>query len=240
MNENKIQLKYLLPNLFTAGSIFLAVLSILAASKGEFAAAAWYIVIASIFDALDGRVARLTKTTSQFGVEFDSLADIVSFGIAPALLYFFYTGSSLGKFGVIVTALFVVFGAVRLARFNVTCNENEPNVFIGLPIPSAGLLIVGVVLVATQYSFLNPGSIVVSILALMAAVLMVSNIRYPSFKKMDMGNGQFLKVLILIIVLLSLFYIFPVLMLALIMVSYALYGPLRAAYMLVGRKKTNG
>ncbi|MCV6607098.1 MAG: CDP-diacylglycerol--serine O-phosphatidyltransferase [Campylobacterales bacterium] len=236
-NQQKIQLKYLLPNLFTAGSIFLAVLSILSAFKGEFATAGWYIFLASIFDALDGRVARLTKTTSQFGVEFDSLADVISFGITPAMLYYFYSGIHLGKFGVIVTALFVIFGAVRLARFNVTNAETEPNVFIGLPIPAAGILVVGLVLLGSEYHFFDKSGFLVSILTLFAAVLMVSNIRYPSFKKMDMGNGQFIKVLILIITLLSLIYLYPILMLGGISLLYALFGPLRVLYMMIFRKK---
>jgi len=128
---NNFRLIYLLPNLFTAGSIFLGMLSIINASSGHFEKAAWFIVISMIFDGLDGRVARLTNTTSKFGVEFDSLADIVAFGIAPSMLLYFYIGHNYGRFGVTISALFVVLGAITLARFNVMTAQTEPGVFIG-------------------------------------------------------------------------------------------------------------
>ena len=105
-----------------------------------FYAYAHYIVLSLVFDGLDGRVARLTNTTSKFGVEFDSLADIVAFGVAPAMLFYFSVGQNFGRFGVLITALFVIFGGVRLARFNVMSGASEPNVFIGLPIPTAAVL----------------------------------------------------------------------------------------------------
>ena len=140
MNE-KLKLIYILPNLFTAASIFLGVLSMLSSIKGDFSLAIIYIVLSLVFDGLDGRVARLTNTTSKFGVEFDSLADIVAFGVAPAMLFYFSVGQNFGRFGVLITALFVIFGGVRLARFNVMSGASEPNVFIGLPIPTAAVLL---------------------------------------------------------------------------------------------------
>jgi len=111
------------------------------ATAGHFQQAAWLIFLALIFDGLDGRVARLTNSCSKFGVEFDSLADIVSFGVAPAMLLYLFAGEEFGRFGVVVTALYVIFGAIRLARFNVMSASTEPSVFIGVPIPTAAVFI---------------------------------------------------------------------------------------------------
>lgn len=237
MSGQKLQIKYLLPNLFTAGSIFIAVLSIVAASTGNYEKAAWLIILASIFDALDGRVARLTNTTSSFGVEFDSLADVVSFGIAPALLYYFSIGHEYGKVGIFITAMFVIFGAVRLARFNVTKSEEEPNVFIGLPIPAAALIIVSWFLARDTINMPQEVNLIISGITFFAAILMVSNIRYPSFKKINLENKSFLKILIVIIFILGLTYIIPAIMIWIIMSLYAVLGPLRAIYMIILRRR---
>ena len=126
----KMQLMYILPNLFTAASAFLGVISIISSIQGNYFKAIIYIILSLILDGLDGRVARLT---SKFGVEFDSLADLVAFGVAPAILFYLTVGAKFGRFGALIAAMFVVFGAIRLARFNVTTGTYEPNVFIGLP-----------------------------------------------------------------------------------------------------------
>lgn len=137
----KINPLYALPNAFTAGSIFLAIVSLVYTSQENFISACWAIIISMILDGLDGRVARMTNTSSKFGVEFDSLADIVAFGVAPAMLVYFYIGQYYGRLGIVVCALFVIFGAIRLARFNITVSS-EPQFFIGLPIPSAAAFLV--------------------------------------------------------------------------------------------------
>lgn len=235
---NKPQIKYILPNLFTASSIFIAVISVIYAHGGRFSEAAWLIVLASIFDALDGRVARMTNTTSEFGVEFDSLADVVSFGFAPAMLYFFYTGQNYGKIGVFIAAMFVILGAVRLARFNITKKEVEPNIFIGLPIPAAALAIVGWVLLA--HTKLDLGAItnpLISVITFCLAVLMVSNIRYPSFKKLEFENKSFIKITVLVIFVLGLIYIYPVYLICGIFSIFALFGPARALVLIAKKKK---
>ena len=120
----KIDPLYILPNLFTGASIYLGILSVSYATMGKFHLACWLVLLSLIFDGLDGRVARLTGTTSKFGVEFDSLADVVAFGVAPAMILFCYVGYMYGKLGIIVSGLYVVFGAIRLARFNVTTTQN--------------------------------------------------------------------------------------------------------------------
>lgn len=237
MSKN-LQVKYILPNLFTAGSIFIGVVSVIYASKGDFTQAAWLIVLASIFDALDGRVARMTNSTSDFGVEFDSLADVVSFGFAPAMLYFFSIGKNYGKIGVFICAIFVIFGAIRLARFNVTKKEEEPNVFIGLPIPAAALTIVGWILAKEYLGLGLVADALVCFIVFFLAILMVSNIRYPSFKHISLENKSFLKILILIIVLLGFVYVYPTLMIWTIFSIYALFGPFRFLLLILRKKKT--
>jgi len=224
---NRSNLLYVLPNLFTASSIFVGVISIVEASKGHFVLASWLILLALIFDGLDGRVARMTNTTSQFGVEFDSLADVISFGIAPAMLLYFFIGHEFGRFGILVSALYVIFGAIRLARFNISTAKTDPNVFIGLPIPTAAIFISMWILLFHKYALENY-SIVLLFLALGVAILMVSNFRYPSFKKVKLDKPMVFRTLILLTIVASLLYLFAAEGFALIILAYTLYGPLRA------------
>lgn len=223
----KSNLIYILPNLFTASSIFVGVISIVEASKGHFILSAWLVLLALVFDGLDGRVARMTNTSSQFGVEFDSLADIISFGIAPAMLLYFFVGHEFGRFGILVSALYVIFGAIRLARFNISTAKTDPNVFIGLPIPTAAVFVSMWILLFHKYT-LQDYSIVLLFLALGVAVLMVSNFRYPSFKKVELDKPMVFKTMITLVLIASLLYLFSAEGFALIILAYTLYGPIRA------------
>ena len=231
----KSNLIYILPNLFTASSIFVGVISMVEASKGHFILASWLILLALIFDGLDGRVARMTNTTSQFGVEFDSLADIISFGIAPAMLLYFFVGHEFGRFGILVSALYVIFGAIRLARFNISTAKTDPNVFIGLPIPTAAVFVSMWILLFNKYT-LQDYSIILLVLALCVAILMVSNFRYPSFKKIQLDKPMVFKTMILLVLVASLLYLFSAEGFAIIILAYTLYGPLRALRTLSIRK----
>ena len=223
----RANLLYILPNLFTASSIFVGVISIVEASKGNFVLASWLILLALVFDGLDGRVARMTNTTSQFGVEFDSLADIISFGIAPAMLLYFFIGHEFGRFGILVSALYVIFGAIRLARFNISTAKTDPNVFIGLPIPTAAVFVSMWILLFHKYN-LEGYCMVLLFLALGVAMLMVSNFRYPSFKKVQLDRPMVFKTMILLMLVASLLYLFSAEGFALVIFAYVLYGPLRA------------
>jgi len=227
---------YLLPNLLTASSIFAGVLSMIASSKGDFEKAAILLFIALLLDGLDGRVARLTNSTSKFGVEFDSLADIVSFGVAPAMMLFFYAGADYGKFGAMTSAMFVILGAIRLARFNITTSDNEPNIFIGLPIPTAAISLVIWIMFFNDYQLKEYATFLL-IIALILAVLMVSNIRYPSFKKMDFSRANILKMFVIIISTLALIYVFPIEGFLIIVTIYISFGIVRAFYNLIFKKK---
>lgn len=226
---------YLLPNFFTAASIFTGFYAISLALAGEFAAAAWFVFLALIFDGLDGRVARLTNTASHFGVEFDSLADIVAFGVAPALLMYLYAGHEYGRIGIGASALFIIFGAVRLARFNVTTSRIEPTVFIGLPIPTAAIMVSIAVLLLERYPDASVPKWVLLPFAVFLSVLMVSNIRYPSFKKVNFKTFHFMRFLTLVIVAALGVFVYPIEGMSLLAASYLLYGPLRATYYLLRR-----
>lgn len=237
MQKHKPQLIYILPNLFTAASCFCGVISILASVKSSFTLSVFYIFLALIFDGLDGRVARMTKTTSKFGVEFDSLADLVAFGVAPAMLFYLSFAYEYGKIGSLITGFFIVFGAIRLARFNVTTGTYEPSVFIGLPIPTAAIVSAIYSYAYISYEWLKPFGIFFLILQLCLAFLMVSNIRYPSFKKIDLSRANMLKVLILLILVFSLLYLFTLESILFIISIYVLYGILRAIYTLLTKFK---
>ena len=224
---NKHNLIFILPNLFTASSIFVGVISIVEASQNHFVSAAWLILLALVFDGLDGRIARMTNTTSQFGVEFDSLADIISFGIAPAMLLYFFIGHEFAKFGILVSALYVIFGAIRLARFNISTAKIDPNVFIGLPIPTAAVFVSMWILLFNKY-VLHDYSVILLFLTLAVAVLMVSNFRYPSFKKVQLVKPLVFKTMIFLVLIASLLYLFSAEGLAILILIYILYGPIRA------------
>lgn len=226
---------YLLPNFFTAASIFTGFYAIALALEGSFFASAWFIFLALIFDGLDGRVARMTNTASHFGVEFDSLADIVAFGVAPAFLMYLYVGEEYGRIGIVASALFIIFGAVRLARFNVTTSRIEPSVFIGLPIPTAAIMIAIAVLLLERYPQYAEVKFLMLPLGMVLAVLMVSNIRYPSFKKINFKSFHFLRFLVGVIVLAMGIFIYPIEGMALVAALYLVYGPLRASFYLIRR-----
>ena len=231
----RINLAYLLPNFFTALSAFFGVMSIIASSQGKFEKAFIYIVLSLIADGLDGRVARLTNTTSKFGVEFDSLADLVAFGVAPAMMLFFAIGQNYGRFGALVSGLFVVFGAIRLARFNVTTGEIDPRYFIGLPIPTAAVVLSSWIMLDLKYQ--GGLNLLILLGALFLAFLMVSNFRYPSFKKIDFNKNVAIKILVLIIVIASFIYLYPIEAIALLLTIYTFYGVFRGIKGLIKAQK---
>ncbi len=236
MEKQKLQLAYIFPNLFTAASAFLGVISILASVKGDFEKAVIYIFLSLVFDGLDGRIARFTKTMSKFGAEFDSLADIVAFGVAPAMLFYFSVGAQFGKLGSLLAGMYVVFGAIRLARFNITSNQNEPSVFIGVPIPTAAIVISMWVMMYNKYSFFIGYEFVILLIQILLSFLMVSNVRYPSFKKIDFEKPNVLKILVCLVASFSLIYLFPIEGVTLMATSYLLYGLIRAFYTLIVAK----
>ncbi|MFB1007468.1 MAG: CDP-diacylglycerol--serine O-phosphatidyltransferase [Sulfurospirillum sp.] len=227
---NKLQLIYVFPNLFTAASAFLGVISIIASANGQFEKAAVYILLSLVFDGLDGRVARMTNATSKFGAEFDSLADIVAFGVAPAMLFYFSVGHMYGKLGSLLCAMYVVFGAIRLARFNIMIGVSEPSVFIGVPIPTAAVVVSMWILLYREHPFMHGLEWVMLVGLGILSFLMVSNIRYPSFKKIDMQKGYLIKILVYLVIVFSLLYLYPIEVGTFLITAYLGYGLIRGIY----------
>ena len=209
-------------------------LSIFASVNEHYASAIAYIILSLIFDGLDGRVARLTQTTSKFGVEFDSLADIVAFGVAPAVLFYFVIGRDYGQVGTLISALYVIFGAVRLARFNVTTGTYDPSVFIGLPIPMAAITLAVWIGIYLKYEISSIWGVAFILGMGILSFLMVSNIRFPSFKKVNLSRPNAIKILVLLIVVFfSCLYLFKLEFPAFITLLYIGYGLVRAGLTVV-------
>jgi CDP-diacylglycerol--serine O-phosphatidyltransferase len=218
---------YILPNLFTTGSLFAGFYSMVATLSGDYRTAAIWILASSIFDGLDGKVARATGTTSQFGVEYDSLADLVSFGVTPGLLMYAWALRPFGRLGWVAAFLFVACAALRLARFNVQVNTVESKRFIGLPTPAAASMVSATVLLF--YHFGWPSSfkkLAILLLIYLLAFLMVSNVKYYSFKDPELIKRQPFGFLVLAVLLFIVIAAEPVLMLFLIFLCYILSGPI--------------
>ena len=187
---------YLLPNLLTTGALFAGFYAVLSGFSGQYEWAAMAIFAAMIFDGLDGRVARMTNTQSDFGVQYDSLSDMVSFGVAPAVVAYCWGVSSLGKLGLAAAFVYASCAALRLARFNVQASSSDGKVFTGLPSPVAAALVAGFVWSVYDLSPSLRLSSLGAVITAIAGLLMVSNFKYPSFKELDMrGKVPFVVIL---------------------------------------------
>lgn len=175
-----------IPNLFTAMNMFSGFFSIISASQGNYTYAAWLIIIAAIFDALDGFMARLTKSSSELGVELDSLSDIISFGAAPSFLLYTIYFFQFETFGVIFSSLPLIAGGFRLARFNVQLIGFDKNFFTGLPIPAAALTIVSFILSFYNNGFSDTEKQLIISIVLIVSFLMVSKIKYNTLPKFSL------------------------------------------------------
>ena len=232
--------KYLLPNLFTSANLVSGFLSMIYAHNGEYRIAALVILLATGLDCLDGKVARLTNSSSAFGVEYDSLADLLSFGMAPGWLLYTWALYSLSPFGWLAAFAFVICGALRLARFNVQATGVQKYTFTGLPIPAAASVVASAVLLIQHLYEDLPGSVdtdhpLVIVLAVYTlALLMVSNFRYRSFKRLRWRRRWPLPLLAGSVLISTVFVCGPELILFLLSLGYALSGPVE---MLLWRKK---
>ena len=229
---------FILPNLFTSASLFGGFYAIIAATQGRYDAAAVSIMISAILDGLDGRVARLTHTSSNFGTEYDSLSDVIAFGVAPGILAFQWALRPFGRFGWLAAFLFVICGALRLARFNVQKSTTDSRYFRGLPIPAGACFIASLVLFIDEIGSTPedwPWLIIVAIYII--SFLMVSRVGYSSFKKMEIRNHKPFNVLISFILILIVIAYKPKIMIFLVMFLYALSGPIMALYRLYRRRR---
>jgi CDP-diacylglycerol--serine O-phosphatidyltransferase len=215
----------ILPALFTVGNLFLGFWSIVKALHGEFAEAAMLIFWAGVADALDGRIARMTGTTSEFGGELDSLCDVISFGVAPAILVYAWALSAIPRAGWLAAFLFVMCGTLRLARFNVQRHVVDGRFFVGLPIPAAAGQVAAVVMFAPEPLAERVAAIPVMVLVVMLAFLMVSTLRYRSFKGVDLRRRQSYIAVLGVAILFLAIALHPASMLLGIASAYSLSGP---------------
>jgi len=218
---------FLLPNLLTTASLFSGFYSIIASVQEKYYIAAIAILVSLVFDGLDGRIARMTNTTSKFGAEYDSLSDLIAFGVAPALLAYIWVMSSDGKLGWMAGFLFVACGALRLARYNIQIGIIDSKVFNGLPIPAAASVIATTVIFF--YFIGSEGKIhnsYITCSVIVLALLMVSNIKYYSFKDMKLYSRLPFTLFLIVVGILLVIYYKPEIMAFVIMVGYAISGPI--------------
>ncbi len=215
---------YILPNLMTTCNLFAGFFAIIQALKGNFLWASYAIVIAAIFDQLDGRLARLTRSTSKFGAEYDSICDVVSFGVAPALLLFQWSLEPFGRVGWVACFLYVACGALRLARFNVQVGVVEKSYFQGLPIPMAAGIVASSVLAFTDLEWDATGSRLILFMTILLAFVMVSTFRYRSFKDLDLKERMPFQYLILGVGVIVVVALHPEVMLFVLFMAYAVLG----------------
>ncbi len=217
---------YLLPNLFTVTALFAGFYAIVIALKGNYETAAIAIFIAMLFDGLDGRVARMTHTTSDFGAQLDSLCDMVCFGVGPALILYNWSLYSLGKPGWLAAFIYAVCTALRLARFNTQLNKLNPKYSQGITTTAAAGLIASMIWVATKYDITGVSiALPVMIITIMVGVLKVSTIRYHSFKSIDLrGRVPFIVIILLVMALVLVSFDPPDILLA-VFAGYVISGP---------------
>ena len=227
---------FILPNLFTTAGLFAGFFAVVAAMNGNFDHAPLAVFIAMIMDMLDGRVARWTHTESDFGAEYDSLVDVVSFGLAPALVMYEWALSGMGKLGWLAAFIYAACGALRLARFNTQLASQDKRFFQGLPIPAAAAVVMGFVWVLHSYGV--PGreiSILALIITVLTAGLMVSNIRYRSFKDLNLKERVPFMAVLVVPLLFVLVFLDPPQVLFLFFLIYAASGPAAAGWKLMRR-----
>lgn len=222
---------YLLPNLFTTGAMFCGFYAIVASIHGHFEAAAIAVYCAMFFDGMDGRIARLTHTQSAFGVEYDSLSDMVSFGIAPALVAFNWALAPLGKIGWSAAFIFAVCAALRLARFNTQSGTVDKNFFIGLASPPAAALITGIVWWSHDLEVTTAISIFMCGVTVIVGLLMVTNLKYYSFKGIDFKGRVPFVVLLLSVAYIALVLVNPPFILLCSATLYAISGPILSIWL---------
>ena len=230
---------YLLPNLFTTSALFGGFYAIVASIHGHFEAAAIAIFAAMVLDGLDGRIARMTNTQSAFGAEYDSLADVVSFGVAPAILAYEWLLHEIGKLGFLVAFVYVSAAALRLARFNAQASSGDKKYFKGLPSPASAAVVAGFIWCGDTYGFQGHGLVVALtfLVTLACGALMVSNIRYYSFKDLDLRSRvPFVRVLAMVLGF-GFVSLNPPAMLLLGFLTYAAAGPVLTLNQLQSRRR---
>ena len=229
---------YLLPNTLTLCSMLLGFYSILSTLKGNYVYAAWAILFATIFDGLDGWVARLTNSTTKFGIELDSLSDLVSFGVAPAVMMYKWALAPFGRIGWAAAFWFMACGALRLARYNVQMGSTESKSFTGMPIPGAATIIASLVLFYHEMSDMPPGkNILILGLTVLLAFLMVSTLKYHGAKEIDFRQRKPFWILVAFVLGLTIIVMHPPISLFLFAMIYLLGGIIENIYLFYKRRR---
>lgn len=226
---------FFLPTLITLAALFAGFYAIVVAMEGRYEAAVYAILFAGLCDGLDGRVARLTNTQSAFGAELDSLADMVSFGVAPALIMFSWTLNELGRWGWAVAFVYAACAAMRLARFNTEIGKGGGSSFKGLASPAAAGLIISFVWFFTDWGLYDASgnfwlSVLAAIITFMAGGMMVTNITYNSFKQVNVAGRVPFVVILLLVFVFALMSVDPAVMLLIMAFTYAFSGPVVTLY----------
>lgn len=224
---------YLFPNLFTSANLLVGFYSIILSARGDFYGAAIAIVLAVVFDNLDGKIARLVGATSRFGFEYDSLSDLVSFGVAPAILFYSLFYSAKGNLGIVVSMVYLLSGALRLAKFNITKHSDR---FFGLPIPGAALVVASSVLLFYQFSLVSYKELFM-LPVLAASYLMISNIRYEGFKDITMSRKLSLFLFTTTTIAIILVALRPKIVIPAISFVYLISGPMELAVKLFKHRR---
>jgi len=220
---------FFLPNIFTTLNMFCGFYAVIASLNGKFITAAVSIVIAGVFDNLDGKIARATNTTSKFGVEYDSLADLISFGLAPGLMMYLWALESLGRMGWLAAFLYTACGALRLARFNTQVGTISSDYFLGLPIPAAAGMNAVTILIFHKFNITGHSfPIFILVMLYVLSFLMVSSIKYNSFKKPELFKKMNFNFLVASILILIFIAAQPSIALFLFGAAYVVSGPFTA------------
>ncbi len=239
MQESK-RIAYLIPNLFTALNMGCGFTAIMMALRFDFYKACMFLVLGALFDLVDGRVARMMGTQSSFGEQFDSLSDLISFGVAPAIIYYLRFLDHTGRLGMVASFLFLLCGALRLARFNANIDKISSEFFQGLPIPGASIAIIGSVLLSLELSVDTTDPAIQSVaIAYITfySLLMISNIAFPSFKNSPWLKKRKKQFLMLVFALVGSLFLYEELMVLVTITSYVI---LSMIYFFLKREKFEG
>jgi CDP-diacylglycerol--serine O-phosphatidyltransferase len=229
---------YILPNTLTLCRMFMGFYSILASLKGLYVDASWAIIIAMVFDGLDGWVARLTHSTTRFGIELDSLSDLVAFGVAPAVMLFKWNLSSYGRIGWSAAFLFMACGALRLARYNVQMGSAESKSFTGMPIPGAATIVATMVIFYYEIWETVPAkNIYILLLTFILAVLMVSTLRFHGAKEIDFSKRKPFWILVAIVVAFAIIVMHPPIALFIFAMIYLFEGIIENIFLFYRKNK---
>ena len=229
---------YLLPNSLTLCGMFCGFFAILSAINGNYLYAAWAIILANVFDGLDGWIARLTNTTTRFGIELDSLSDLVAFGVAPSVMMFKWSLMPFNRLGWAVAFLFVACGALRLARFNVQTGAPGSKAFKGMPIPAAATVLASIVIFYYEFWTGQPGkNIYLLIITVLLSLLMVSTLRYHGLKEIDFRERKPFWVLIVFVIIMFIMFIHPSTAIFIFAMAYLFWGIIENIYLFIKRRR---